>query len=235
MLEEAVGAATRDEGGSLSHDAEVSGGMGSERQQIVGESDRGSGAADAVSMPGRLGADRAGRDQAFLAFLACRAPAKRRPASGGCRRGSPPCRTTSPSSIGRVPPPALVDAQGQRPSHEEGRERRQTGVRHGVFAITRRALELVGETGADFAQLPVKLLNGAQPALDLDQGSSPRTKENHCGVGDQSINPQHVAYRTLVIARCNPERDSFARTCLGLRFRWFIRYMTEVCPRSSAG
>ena len=125
----------------------------------------------------------------------------------------------------------------RRASHEEDRERRQTDVRHGVVAVARRALALVGETGADLAQLPDQLLNGAHPALDLDQGSSPRTKRKPtvglwgpvnksttCGISD--FRSSHAATRSA---------NLFARTCLGLRFRWFIRYMTEVCPRSSAG
>ncbi len=49
-------------------------------------------------------------------------------------------------------------------SHEEDRERRQTNVGHCVVAVTPWPLALVGKTGADLAQLPDQLFNGAHQA-----------------------------------------------------------------------
>ena len=55
----------------------------------------------------------------------------------------------------------------ERPaSHEEDRERRQTDVRYCVVAVAPRALALVRKTGADLAQRPDHVCNGAHPVLE---------------------------------------------------------------------
>src|SRR5208282_1616701 len=54
----------------------------------------------------------------------------------------------------------------RRASHEEDRESRQADVGHRVVAVTPRALALVRQTGADLAQRPDHVCNGAHPALE---------------------------------------------------------------------
>ena len=60
----------------------------------------------------------------------------------------------------------LLMPKERRASHEEDRERRQTDVRHCVVAVAPRAFALVGQTGADLAQRPDHVCNGAHPALE---------------------------------------------------------------------
>jgi hypothetical protein len=50
------------------------------------------------------------------------------------------------------------------------------------------------------------LLDGAHPALESTIEPVHKRKSLHAVGGGQEI-PQHVAYRTQVIARCNPEGD----------------------------
>jgi hypothetical protein len=96
----------------------------------------------------------------------------------------------------------------RRASHEEDRECRQADVRHCIVAITRRTLALVGKTGADLAQLPDQLLNGAHPALELMIESAHKRKPLHAvGISQQIHNMWYIG---LVIPRTNSERDSFA-------------------------
>ena len=57
----------------------------------------------------------------------------------------------------------LLMPKERRASHEEDRKRRQTNVRHCVVAVAPRASALVVQTGADFAQRPDHVCNGAHP------------------------------------------------------------------------
>ena len=111
---------------------------------------------------------------------------------GGDRRT---WRTTSRSSIGRGLLQRALMRQERRASHEEDRERRQTDVGHRVITVTPRSLALVGKTGADLAQRPDQLRNGAHPALEIDDRAPAQEKTTAC-CGRLSRNPQHVAYRT---------------------------------------
>src|SRR4051795_2895966 len=82
----------------------------------------------------------------------------------------------------------------RRASHEEDRERRQTDVSHCVVAVTPRAFALVGQTGADLAQRPDHLCNGAHPALESMIEPAHKRKPLHavgtnqepttCGISD---------------------------------------------------
>ena len=85
--------------------------------------------------------------------------------------------------------------QERRASHEEDRERRQTDVGHREITVMPRSLALVGKTGADLAQRPDQLRNGAHPALEFDDRAPAQEKTTAC-CGRLSRNPQHVAYRT---------------------------------------
>src|ERR1700693_387921 len=60
----------------------------------------------------------------------------------------------------------LLMPKERRASHEEDRERRQTDVRHCIVVVAPRAFALVGQTGADLAQRPDHVRNGAPPALE---------------------------------------------------------------------
>ena len=88
----------------------------------------------------------------------------------------------------------LLMPKERRASHEEDRKRRQTDVRHCVVAVAPRAFALVGQTGADLAQRPDHVCNGAHPALESTIEPTAQEKTTAC-CGSQSINPQHVAYR----------------------------------------
>jgi hypothetical protein len=93
----------------------------------------------------------------------------------------------------------LMPEEG-RAAHEEDRERRQTDIGQCVVAVAPRAFALVRQTGADIAQRPDHVCNGAHPVLESMIESQHKRKPLHAVEVGQQI-PQHVAYRTQVIMR----------------------------------
>jgi hypothetical protein len=81
----------------------------------------------------------------------------------------------------------------RRASHEEDRERRQTDVRHCVVAVTPRALALVGKTGADLAQRPDHVCNGAHAVQESVIESQHKRKPLHAvAIGQITHNMWHI-------------------------------------------